>query len=582
MTEPNRRPKVLIADKIADQGIELLRQHFDVDIDLGPAPEHLLSIIAGYEGLVVRSATKVTADVIDRAANLKVIARAGAGLDTIDVPAALDAGIRVVNSPDANTIAVAELTLALILALARNLPQADASLKEGRWEKSALMGTGLSGKTLGIIGFGRIGRSVAERARSFDMDILTNQRRPTPELYLEAGVSPVDLEDLLTRSDFVTIHVPATEETEGLVDAEFLERMKQSAWLINTSRGSVVDEQALLAALDEGRIRGAALDVFATEPAVDSRLAQHPKVIATPHIGASTKDAQTTAAIDVSEQLIEVLTEIEPRTVLPVRVIETARVVPHEAHDERRVDALAARLRSEVTLRNPPIVTPVEEHFVLLDGATRSEALKRAGFEHMVVQVVHADESLQLETWSHGLLETTYADAVAAVEATEGLFTEPSRAATALDTLLEHGGVCALLDPDGDAAIVLAEHGMNRLHAAERATRAYTDVSVVARTLERDLAAVVAEFPELAAMVVFPHYSVEQVLLAARSGQLLPAGVTRFIVPGRVLHLDVDLEWLASDTPIADKNRELHEQLQIRHHRGEIRYYREPVYLLDE
>lgn len=582
MTEPNRRPKVLIADKIADPGIELLRRHFDVDVELGPDPEHLLSIVSGYEGLVVRSATKVTAEVIDRAANLKVIARAGAGLDTIDVPAALAAGIEVVNSPDANTIAVAELTMALILALARNLPRADASLKEGRWEKSALMGTGLSGRTLGIIGFGRIGRSVAERARSFDMDILTNQRRPTPELYLEAGVSPVDLEDLLAHSDFVTIHVPATDETEGLVDAAFLERMKDSAWLINTSRGSVVDEPALLAALDGGRIRGAALDVFATEPAVDSRLAQHPKVIATPHIGASTKDAQTTAAIDVAEQLVELLTEIEPRTVLPVRVIETAKLVPHEAHDDKRVEALAARLRTEDTLRNPPIVTPVEDHFVLLDGATRSEALRRAGFEHMVVQVVGTDEALQLETWSHGLLETTYADAVAAVEATAGLFTEPSRAAVALDMLLEQGGVCALLDPGGDATIVLAEHGMNRFHAAERATRAYTDVSVVARTLERDLAGVVAEFPELAAMVVFPHYSVEQVLLAARSGQLLPAGVTRFIVPGRVLHLDVDLEWLASAVPIADKNRELHEQLQARHHRGEIRYYREPVYLLDE
>ncbi len=582
MTEPIRRPKVLIADEIADTGTDLLREHFDVDIELGPTPERLTAIIGEYEGIVVRSATKVTADVIARATHLKVIARAGAGLDTIDVPAALDAGVQVINSPDANTIAVAELTLALVLALARNLPKADASLKEGRWEKSALMGTGLSGKTLGIIGFGRIGRSVAERARAFDMDIVTNQRRPTPELYLDAGVAPVDLDDLLAHSDFVTIHVPATEETEGLVDADFLSKMKPSAWLINTSRGSVVDEQALLDALDDDRIRGAALDVFATEPAVDSRLARHPKVIATPHIGASTSDAQTTAAIDVARQMIDLLTDIEPRTVLPVRVIETASLVPHEAHDNRRVDALAERLRTEDTLRNPPIVTPVEDHFVLLDGATRSEALRRAGFEHMVVQVVQADDSLQLETWSHGLLDTTFSEAVAAVEATEGLFTEPTRAAIAIDMLLEQGGVCAVIDPAGDAVVVLAEHGVNRFQAAERATRAYTDVSTVARTLERDLSNVVAEFPELAAMVVFPHFSVEQVLLAARSGQLLPAGVTRFIVPGRVLHLDIDLRWLASDASVPEKNRELHEQLRARHHRGEIRYYREPVYLLDE
>jgi phosphoglycerate dehydrogenase-like enzyme len=582
MTEPIRRPKVLIADKIADAGIDLLREHFDVDVELGPTPERLTAMIGDYEGIVVRSATKVTADVIARATHLKVIARAGAGLDTIDVPAALDAGIGVINSPDANTIAVAELTLALILALARNLPQADASLKEGRWEKSALMGTGLSGKTLGIIGFGRIGRSVAERARAFHMDIVTNQRRPTPELYLDAGVAPVDLDELLAHSDFVTIHVPATEETERLVDADFLSKMKPSAWLINTSRGSVVDEQALLDALDGDRIQGAALDVFATEPAVDSRLAQHPKVIATPHIGASTSDAQTTAAIDVAEQMIELLTSIEPRAVLPVRVIETDSLVPHEAHDDRRVDALAERLRGEDTLRNPPIVTPVEDHFVLLDGATRSEALRRAGFEHMVVQVVPADESLQLETWSHALLDATFAGAVAAVEATQGLFTETTRAAVAIDMLLEQGGVCAVIDPGGAAVVVLAEHGVNRFQAAARATRAYTEVSTVARTLERDLANAVAEFPELVALVVFPHFSVEQVLLAARSRQLMPAGVTRFIVPGRVLHLDVDLRWLASDATVAEKNRELHEQLRARHHRGEIRYYREPVYLLDE
>jgi phosphoglycerate dehydrogenase-like enzyme len=582
MTEPNRRPKILIADEIADAGVDLLRDHFDVDVDLGLDPDRLLSMIGAYEGLVVRSATKVTADVISRATHLKVIARAGAGLDTIDVPAALEADVRVVNSPDANTIAVAELTLALILALARNLPQADAGLKEGRWEKSALMGTGLSGKTLGIIGFGRIGRSVAERARAFDMEILTNQRRPTPELSLDAGVSPVDLDVLLDRSDFVTIHVPATEETERLVNTEFLSKMKPTAWLINTSRGSVVDESALLAALDEDRIQGAALDVFVTEPAVDSRLAQHPKVIATPHIGASTSDAQTSAAIDVARQMIDLLTEIEPRTVLPVRVIATRSLVPHEAYDDRRVDALAERLRTEDTLRNPPIVTPVEDHFVLLDGATRSEALRRAGFEHMVVQVVQADDSLQLDTWSHGLLDTTFAEAVRAVEATEGLFTEPTRAPIALDLLLEQGGVCAIIDPGGDAVVVLAEHGVNRFQAAERAARAYTRVSTVTRTLERDLPNVVAEFPELAAMVVFPHFSVEQVLLAARSGHLLPAGVTRFIVPGRVLHLDVDLDWLATDAPIAEKNRQLHEQLQARHHRGEIRYYREPVYLLDE
>ncbi len=582
MTEANRRPKVLVADAIADAGIELLREHLDVDIETGLGADELGSIISGYEGIVVRSATKLPAETIAKATNLQVIARAGAGLDTIDVAAAIDAGIQVVNSPDANTLAVAELTLGLMLALARNLAKADAGLKEGRWEKSDLMGTGLSGKTLGIVGFGRIGRAVAERASAFGMRVVTNQRRPTPELYLEEGVEPIDLPDMLAQADFVSLHLPANDETRGLVDAEFLSLMRDSAWLINTSRGSIVDEHALLEALDSGSIRGAALDVFAEEPVVDSRLARHPKVVATPHIGASTRDAQDTAAVDVARQLVSILANTQPRTVLPVRVIATADLVPHEAYDDKRVSALMARLQDEDILRNPPIVTPVDDRFVLLDGATRSEALRRIGFEHMVVQVIETDEVLELDTWSHVLRNSSFDRIVASIDNTAGLTSQPTSASMAMDVLLEQGGVCAIIDPAGEAVVVHSEPGLNRFVAADTATNAYNTVSDIARTLQREPGAAHAEFPDMAAIAVYPHFSVEQVLLAARSGHLLPAGITRFIVPGRVLHLDVDLEWLATDRPIEEKNREMHERLQTRHLNGEIRYYREPVYLLDE
>ncbi len=582
MTEPNRRPKVLIADKIAEQGFEILAEHFDVDEHIGLAEDELSSIIADYEAIVVRSATRLPADVIAKATSLEVIARAGAGLDTIDVAAALEAGIEVINSPDANTLAVAELTLGYVLALARNLTRADASMKAGRWEKSALMGTGVAGKTLGIIGFGRIGRAVAERAAAFGMEILTNQHRPTPELYLEAGVKPVDLHELLDRSDFVTIHVPARVETEQLVDSDFLSRMRPSAWLINTSRGSVVDEPALLEALDNGTIRGAALDVFTEEPAVDSTLARHPKVIASPHIGASTSDAQTAAAVDVAEQLVRLLAGVEPRTILPLRVIATERLIPHEAHDDRRVTALAARMAHEHVLRNPPIVTPSDESFVLLDGATRAEALRRSGLDHLVVQVVDPAD-LRLDTWSHALRHTAFETVTSTVGAGDGLTLRTCPADDAVDSLIELGGVAALIDPDREqAAIVLAETGLNRFAAAETVTRAYGAIADVSRTLVRDLESAIDEFPDMAAFVVFPHFSVEQVLLAARSGRLLPAGVTRFIVPGRVLHLDIELDWLRSADSIEQKNRELHERLRARHLDGEIRYYSEPVYLLDE
>ena len=254
MDANRRRPRVLICDRIADAGIDLLREHADVDVKIGLTPDELLKIIGSYEAVVVRSATKIRANAIERAYSLKVIGRAGAGLDNIDVDAAQKRGIKVVNCPDANTRAVAEHTMAMMLALARHLPEADTSLKEGRWEKNKLMGTGLFGKTLGIVGFGRIGREVAIRAQAFGMKVLVNQRRPTPELNLEAKVQAVDLNDLLQQSDFVTLHVPAKPETEHLIGAEQLALMQPTAYLINTARGTVVNEAALLDALNRGLI----------------------------------------------------------------------------------------------------------------------------------------------------------------------------------------------------------------------------------------------------------------------------------------------------------------------------------------
>jgi phosphoglycerate dehydrogenase-like enzyme len=275
MTNEFRRPRVLVCDPIAEEGIALLREHADVEVRTGLNPEELLSIVFDFEGIIVRSRTRVDARVIRHAPRLKVIARAGAGLDNIDVGAAREKDIQVVNSPDANTLAVAEHTMGLLLALARRLMRADFSLKEGRWEKSSLMGTGLAGKTLGIIGFGRIGREVAIRARAFGMKILINQRRPTPELELAEGIRSVDLHDLLGESDFVTLHVPSRPENNLLIGEPELALMKPGAYLINTARGDILDEDALLRALDENRIMGAALDVFVEEPAVGSALAKH-------------------------------------------------------------------------------------------------------------------------------------------------------------------------------------------------------------------------------------------------------------------------------------------------------------------
>jgi len=582
MNVKHRRPRILVCDEIATQGLEILKRHFDVDVRAGLTEDQLIELIADYEAIIVRSATRVTARVIDHAERLEIIARAGAGLDTIDVEAAVGRGIEVVNSPDANTLAVAELTMAFVLALARNLTRADSAMKEGRWTKSELMGTGLAHKTLGIIGFGRIGQAVAARAKSFGMRIIANQHRPTPELYLEAGVEPVDLYDLLSESDFVTLHLPLRDDTTSLISRRELATMRASAFLINTSRGHVLDEAALLEALDAGLIAGAGLDVFTEEPAVDNPLARHPRVIASPHIGASTRDAQTAAAVEVAEILVERLSATSTRSVLPLRFVPLERVVPHEATDPRRASGLADRIREERLVRNPPIVAGVEDRYVVLDGATRTEALRQLGCHFVVVQDVTVENDLGLETWHHVIRQLDEEDLVRLLTEIPEVSFEEAPAEEAQDRVIEFGGICSIRTSHGRAFVIGAHEGVNRFEALARVAESYVTNSVVSRTLETDLRRLTTWYPDMTALVEYPQFTVEQVLLAARSGKLLPAGVTRFMVPGRVLHLDIPLDMLSNDRTVEERNRWLHDHLTEKERRGKIRYYREPVYILDE
>jgi phosphoglycerate dehydrogenase-like enzyme len=577
-----RRSRILIADPIADAGVELLRDHFDVDIETGLDRERLLEIVGEYEAIVVRSATRITADVIGAAHRMKVIARAGAGLDTVDVKAAIDRGIEVINSPDANTLAVAELTMGMVLSLARNIAPADASMKAGRWEKSRFGGIGLAGKTIGIIGFGRIGQAVASRAAAFGMRVVANQRRPTPELNLETGVEPMDLFDLLAISDFVSVHVPGRPENDGLIDAEALGAMKPTAFLINTSRGSVVDESALAAALDAGAIAGAALDVWSEEPALEHPVAMRPEVLATPHLGASTRDAQTSAAEDVARQLVRRLDARPAESVLPLRFVELEQVVPHEATDRRRSALLADSIRSEGIMRNPPVVAAVGDRYVVLDGATRTDALRSMGVPHVVVQDVRVDEGLDLETWQH-VIRAIEPDRLRQILSDLPDITNVECAPSeANDRMIESGALCSVRFVTGPALVLSGPSGTNRFEALAAISDAYTAEAVVSRTLERDLARVAAWYPDGIALVEYPEFTVEQVLLAARSGRLLPAGVTRFLIPGRVLRLELPIEMLADPRDLDAKNRWLHDHLADKQRRGKIRYYREPVYLLDE
>jgi len=404
MTVKNMQIKILICDPVAEVGIDMLEEHFAVDLRSSLSSAELSNIAHKYDAVVVRGATQITSEIIERSPRLKVIGRAGAGLDNIAVDVAERKGIKIVNSPDANSVAVAELTMSMILALARHLPRADKSLKKGKWEKKGLMGIGLAGKTIGIIGFGRIGKEVALRANAFGMRVLVYQRSPRSDLDTHYKVQNTSLEELYCEADFVTLHVPKSPQTNGLVGNNEMALMKSSAYLINTSRGTVVDEVALLKALDNGLIAGAGLDVYAEEPAVDSALAKHPKVLATPHIAASTKDAQNAAAITIAQKIIDILLE-QPtkRNPLSLKVVDLERVIKYENIDPKRVERLKKRLKGATVFTNPPIAIEDHGQYIVLDGATRTTAFMEMGFEHIIVQVLESQKEFVLDTWFHAI-----------------------------------------------------------------------------------------------------------------------------------------------------------------------------------
>ncbi|NEU10891.1 phosphoglycerate dehydrogenase [Methylobacterium sp. BTF04] len=303
-------PKVLISDALSDAAVQIFRDRgIDVDFipDLGKNKEAFAAIIEHYDGLAIRSATKVTAKVLAQTTRLKCIGRAGIGVDNVDVPAATARGVIVMNTPFGNSITTAEHAIALMFALARQLPQADVSTQAGKWEKNRFMGVELTGKTLGIIGCGNIGAIVADRAIGLKLKVVAYDPYLTPERAVELGVEKVELDALLARADIITLHVPMTDKTRNILSAEALASTKRGVRIINCARGGLVDEVALRAALDSGHVAGAAFDVFVTEPAIENPLFGHPNVICTPHLGASTNEAQENVALQVAEQMSDYL-----------------------------------------------------------------------------------------------------------------------------------------------------------------------------------------------------------------------------------------------------------------------------------
>ena len=338
--------RILVADPIAEEGIEALRVHAEVDVKTGLKRDELINIIGDYDAVVVRSETKITADVIQAGKKLQVIGRAGVGVDNIDVEAATKKGIVVVNAPTGNTISAAEHTLAMMLALARHIPQANTRLKGGEWRRQDFMGTELRNKTLGIVGLGNVGSEVARRAKAFDMRLIAHDPFASVEYARNLGVALVNLDELLKEADFITMHTPLNEKTKGLINTKQLAMVKPSVRIINCARGGVIDEEALFNAVENGQVAGAAVDVFTEEPAKNNILFKSDKILVTPHLAASTAEAQTGAALDVSDQVITVLNGKPARHAVNMPLIspETLAVIGPFLEVARQIGRLVYQL----------------------------------------------------------------------------------------------------------------------------------------------------------------------------------------------------------------------------------------------
>jgi D-3-phosphoglycerate dehydrogenase len=334
-------PRVLVGDQLAEDGLARLREHAQVEVRLQQKEQELVSAIGEFDALVVRSETRVTAAILDAGTRLKVVGRAGVGVDNIDVEHATRRGILVVNAPRGNIIAAAEHAIGLMLALARNIPQADASVKRGEWQRSKYTGVEIRGKTLGVVGLGNIGSEVAKRAQGLEMEVVAYDPAVPRERAEQFNVRLVQLDELFREADFISVHAPLVEGTHNLIDSRALALARPGARLVNAARGGIVDEAALFVALSEGRLAGAAVDVFLNEPVGESPLLTLPNFIATPHIAASTVEAQTSVAADVAEEVLAVL-----RGELPRYAVNGPALPPEEMAFLRPFVALAERLAS--------------------------------------------------------------------------------------------------------------------------------------------------------------------------------------------------------------------------------------------
>ncbi|RMG90500.1 MAG: pyridoxal-phosphate dependent enzyme [Chloroflexi bacterium] len=566
--------RILVCEAISDEAMNILQQAADI-VDFQPnlSPEALINQISNYHALIVGPKTHVNEVVVGYGYNLRVIGCAHSRLDNVDVSAAKALGIEVVNAPNSRTVVIAEHTMSRLLMLASKF------------------GNGhLAGKTLGIIGFGRIGREVAKRAKAFNMRVIVNQPRLTPELALAEGVEAKDLLDLLAEADFVTLHVPFRADTETIIGATELACMKPTACLVNAGHTNLVDEAALLTALENNRLAGAALSDYpkipgnGDVPELSVRLRQHPHVITAPHVTHLLGDWKREADVHVARQVARILQTASTQETLSLEIVPSELVIPHEQIDEKRVARLMKRLEEDGRLVNPPITIFWNGRYIVLDGATRSTALKRLGYPYTIVQVVRpGQDTFELHTWYHAISsKRPFSELLNLLQQIPGLQLTPIETHQAQTALRQPDTLCYFLDRNGNTTLATIQPGANRLQVMNELVATYTNWGDVERTLLTDLPRLLAQFPQMTAVAIFPQFKPETVFEVASQGELLPAGLTRFVIPGRILRLNADLKRLHQDEPLAAKRAWFNRFLQEKLARSRLRYYQEPVILLDE
>jgi threonine dehydratase len=567
------RPRVLITDDQFDPAArEVLEQVADVEMCCDDWEITFDTIADDYQALIVGPEQQVSAPVIENGYELLAIGTPSTRPDNINVSTARTFGIEICYVPDGNAVVIAEHTMARLLLL----------------ENKFHLG-GLSGKTLGLVGFGRVGLQVARRAAAFGMNVMVNQPRLTPELAVTTGVKAADLITLLQEADFVSLHVPYNPETQFLIGRAELAHMKEAAFLVNAGHTELVDEAALCEALEGGQIAGAALSELAgVVDLPDSQsmaLRRHDRVLLSPHITSIIDQQRPKLCLAVAEQIAGLLQRAGANKALPLELVPVSQVTPHEEIDIKRVQRLMTRFEVDKWLVNPPITIRWKGRYVLLDGATRYAALKRLGYRYLIVQVVEPSQTdFQLHTWFHVVInpDKPLSDLFEHLERIDGLRLLPLETKDIQSALSEPRTLCYFLDQQGRATMAQEEAGVNRLLVMKELVHAYSSWGLVERTLITDIDRLMAQFPHMKTVAVFPQFVPQEIFDAARNENLLPAGLSRFIIPGRILRLNADLARLKRDESLSEKRAWFDEFLAEKMQRSRLRFYEEPVVLMDE